>query len=186
MIKLKPIAEQILQESEKMPTWGEVQKVFAAIVGKQNDKEIKDNLGKLAKSGSTLALTFLTGGMYSLVDTTLKVVDTVNSIADVAKAVVTLGKAASENQLKNPERSEFKKLTAPFWDAIRIDPEISAILDDQLESEFINTQIVPKLQKGGNESEEIPNMNYELGKWLNDKQKLKDKDIFFKGKTVNL
>jgi hypothetical protein len=42
------------------------------------------------------------------------------------------------------------------------------------------------LKKGGNEDEAIPNMDEELGKWLN-KMGLKDKaDIHFKGKTGEL
>ena len=44
---------------------------------------------------------------------------------------------------------------------------------------------MPNLKKGGNENEKIPNMNYELGKWLNS-QGLKQADIFFKGKEGEL
>ena len=76
-------------------------------------------------------------------------------------------------------------MTAPFWDAIRIDPEVSIVLDDQIEKQFIDQIIMPNLKKGGNENEKIPNMNYELGKWLNS-QGLKQADIFFKGKEGEL
>ena len=87
--------------------------------------------------------------------------------------------------LRNPKGSEFKELTAPFWDAIRLDPEVSIILDDKIEKQFIDQIILPKLKAGGNETEKIPNMNYELGKWLNS-QGLEKSDIFFKGKSGDL
>ena len=179
MIKLKPIAEQVLQEADDTPTWGEVKQAFEAIVGKQNKGEAVGALKKLGKFGASLipGVDILTKG--------LEVYDNIQDIKDVAGALFTVGKAATEKSLKNPKGSEFKGLTAPFWDAIRLDPEVSIILDDKIEKQFIDSVILPNLKKGGNENEKIPNMNYELGKWLNS-QGLNKADIFFKGKEGDL
>jgi len=185
MIKLKPIAESILQEADEMPTWGEVKQTFEAIVGKQNKDEVSKSLKQVAKSGSKLAANFLTGGLFTVVSDALDIIDTISDSADVAKGMLALGKTVAMDQLKNPKSSEFKKMTAPFWDAIRIDPEVSIILDDTIEKQFIDQVIIANLKKGGNENEKIPNMNYELGKWLNS-QGLKQADIFFKGKAGEL
>lgn len=179
MIKLKPIAEQILQEADDQPTWGEVKQAFAAIVGKQNKAQQVDSLKKLGKFG----LSLIPG--IDLLSKGLEAYDAVKDYKDVAKALFSLGKSVSEKELSNPKGSEFKSLTAPFWDAVRLDPEVSIILDDNIEKQFIDSVILPKLQSPGNESEKIPNMNYELGKWLND-QGLKKADIFFKGKEGDL
>jgi hypothetical protein len=180
MIKLKPIAEQVLlKEADETPTWGEVAKAFQAIVKADNKAEATGALKSLGKFGLSLipGIDILSKG--------LEVVDQIESIKDVAGSLFTLGKAVSNSELKNPKGSEFKNLTAPFWDAIRLDPEVSIILDDKIEKQFIDQVILPKLKKPGNESEKIPNMNYELGKWLND-QGLKKADIFFKGKDGDL
>ena len=179
MIRLKPIAENILQEADDSPTWGEVKQAFEAIVGKQNKGEAIGALKKLGKFGASLlpGVDLLTKG--------LEIYDNIQDYKDVAGAMLSLGKSVASNQLKNPKGSEFKDLTAPFWDAIRLDPEVSIILDDKIEKQFIDQIIIPNLKKGGNDSEKIPNMNYELGKWLND-QGLKKADIFFKGKSGDL
>jgi len=179
MIKLKSIAEQVLNEANEQPTWGEVQQAFEAIVGKKNKSDAVDSLKKLGKFGASLlpGVDLLTKG--------LDIYDNISDIKDVAGAMLTLGKSVSNSELKNPKGSEFKQLTAPFWDAIRLDPEVSIILDDKIEKQFIDAVILPKLKSPGNENERIPNMNYELGKWLNT-QGLKNADIFFKGKTGEL
>ena len=39
MLRLKPIAEQILQEAEETPTWGEVKQSFEVIVGKKTKRK---------------------------------------------------------------------------------------------------------------------------------------------------
>lgn len=179
MIKLKPIAEQILQEAESMPTWGEVKQAFEAIVGKSSKDEAIKSVKALGKLGVSLlpGIDFLQKG--------LEIYDNIGDIKDVASALMNIGKAVSNDQLKNPKGSEFKKLTSPFWDAIRLDPEVSIVLDDKIEKQFLDQIIVPKLKTPGNENEPIPNMNYELGKWLNDSG-LNKADIFFKGKEGDL
>lgn len=180
MIKLKPIVEQVLlKEAEETPTWGEVTKAFQAIVKADNKAEATGALKSLGKFGLSLipGIDILSKG--------LEVVDNIETVKDVATSLFTLGKSVSNSELKNPKGSEFKNLTSPFWDAIRLDPEVSIILDDKIEKQFIDQVILPNLKKGGNENEKIPNMNYELGKWLND-QGLKNADIFFKGKVGDL
>lgn len=178
MIRLKPIAEQLLLE-DTQPTWGEVKQAFEAIVGKENEQEAVKSLKKLGKFGASL----LPG--IGIIQKGLDVYDNIADIKTVASALFALGKTVSNDELKNPKGSEFKKLTAPFWDAIRLDPEVSVVLDDKIEKQFIDTVLLPKLKTPGNENEPIPNMNYELGKWLNS-QGLSDADIFFKGKQGDL
>jgi hypothetical protein len=179
MIKLKPIVEGILLEADESPTWGEVKQAFEAIVGKKNKSDAISALKKLGKFGLGLI-----PGVDLLVNG-LSIIDDIETYAEVGGAMLSLGKAVSAKELKNPKGSEFKNLTAPFWDAIRLDPEVSIILDDKIEKQFIDQVILPNLKTPGNETEKIPNMNYELGKWLND-QGLKQSDIFFKGKEGDL
>jgi len=180
MILIKPIVQEILlKEADETPTWGEVKQAFQIIISAQDKQDAISGLKKLGKVGVSMVpgIGFLT-----------KAVEAVNAISDMidmATAMLSLGKAISNSELKNPKGSEFKNLTAPFWDAVRLDPEVSIILDDKIEKQFIDQIILPKLKDPGNENEKIPNMNYELGKWLN-KQGLKDADIFFKGKSEDL
>lgn len=178
MIKLKPIAEQLLLE-DTQPTWGEVKQAFEAIVGKANEQEAVNSLKKLGKFGMSL----IPG--ISVIQKGLDVYDNIKDTKTVASALFALGKTVSNDELKNPKGSEFKQLTSPFWDAIRLDPEVSIVLDDKIEKQFIDTVLLPKLKTPGNENEPIPNMNYELGKWLNS-QGLQNSDIFFKGKQGDL
>jgi hypothetical protein len=185
IIKLKPIVEQVLLKEEATPTWGDVKIVFQSIINTQSDLEIKSNLKKAGASGSKLALSLLSGGLFNVLKDGLEVIDTISTVADVASAMLSVGKELSDKQLKNPNASEFKKLIHPLWDAMRLDPEVSVILDDKIEKQFIDDVIVPKLKRPGSENDTIPNMNYELGKWLNS-QGLKQADIFFKGKEGEL
>ena len=77
-------------------------------------------------------------------------------------------------------------MTGPFWEAIKLSPEVSILLDDQIEKMFIDQVILPKLNNPGSESEELPNMDELLGAWLNN-MGLKDKaDIHFKGTSGDL
>lgn len=179
MIKLKLIAESVLNEADSQPTWGEVKQAFEAIVGKQNKSEIEASVKKLGKFGVSL----LPG--IGFITKSLELYDNIKDYKDVVGALLNLGKSISAAELKNPKGSEFKQLTSPFWDAVRLDPEVSIILDDKVEKAFLDTVILPKLKTAGNENEKLPNMNYELGKWLNS-QGLKNADIFFKGKTEEL
>ena len=187
MIKLKPIVEHIvLQEEEStMPTWGDVRKVFQAIAQAASDAELKDNLKKLGGSSLKLGVSLLSGGLIDVIQNGIEAVGTISDSTDVAKAMLTIGKSISDKQLKNPKASEFKKMTQKLWDALRIDPQVSIILDDQIEKQFIDAVIIPKLKTAGSDTQEIPNMNYELGKWLNS-QGLYQADIFFKGRDRNL
>jgi len=180
MIKLKPIAEQVLQEAEEQITWGEVSKLLNAIKGKQNKAEAGAILKKAGKFGASL----LPG--LSIISTAIETFENLSDIKDVAKALLSIGKSVSNDGLKNPKSSEFKNLTGPFWDALKLSPEVSTLLDDKVEAMFINQVIVPELSKPGNENQPVPNMDEELGKWLNSSG-LEDKaDIHFTGKSGNL
>jgi len=180
MIKLKSIAENILNEAEETITWGEVSKLLNSIKGKQNKAEV----GKVLKTAGKVGASLLPG--LSIITTVLDTYDNISNIKDVAKAVLSIGKSVSNDGLKNPKSSEFKNLTGPFWDALKLSPEVSILLDDKIETMFINQVIVPQLSKPGNENQPVPNMDIELGKWLN-KSGLEDKaDIHFTGKSGNL
>ena len=191
MIKLKPIAEQvILQEADEKITWGDVKKLLDAIIDAQKTSGAKTASADIAKSsfkkfgiaGAKWAANLLTGGSAGLI---------LDLVADHGEEVggflLNLGKAVAEKELKNPKSSEFKSMTGPFWEAIKLSPEVSQLLDDKIEKAFIDQVILPKLKTPGSESEELPNMDELLGKWINDSAKLKDKaDIHFTGKSGDL
>jgi hypothetical protein len=180
MIKLKPIAEQVLNEAEDTITWGEVSKLLNAIKGKQNKSEVAGVLKTAGKWGASL----IPG--LSIISTAIETFENLSDIKDVAKAVLSIGKNVSKDEMKNPKSSEFKNLTGPFWDALKLSPEVSTLLDDKVEAMFINQVIIPELGKPGNENQPIPNMDIELGKWLNSSG-LEDKaEIHFTGKSGNL
>jgi hypothetical protein len=183
ILKLKPIVEQVLRESVERPTWGEVKQVFKAVIGKKNKSDAVTALKSIGKVGASIAASL--SGVGAIM-TAAEQLGQLEDVKDVALGLFSLGKSLSNAELKNPKASEFKQLTAPFWDAVRLSPEVSILLDDTVETQFINQVILPNLKKGGNEDEAIPNMDEELGKWLN-KMGLKDKaDIHFKGKTGEL
>lgn len=183
VLKLKPIVEEILQESAERPTWGEVKKLFSVVQRKKNTGEAMEAIKSIGKVGVAIAASAT--GVQAIV-TAVETVGKISDMADAARAVFSLAKTISFKELKNPKASEFKKLTAPFWKSIKLSPEISMLLDDQIETQFINQVILPNVNKGGNENDPIPNMDEELGKWLN-KMGLKDKaGIHFKGKTGEL
>ena len=162
MIKLKPIVEGLLAEAEEQITWGDVAAAFDIIKNSQNSQEAKQALIK----GGKLFASFAPG--LELISGAVGLVSNVKDVKDIAKSLFSLGKKTAEKELKNPKSSEFKKLTGPVWDAIKLSPELSQMLDDQIEAAFINTVILPKIQQGGNEDEPLPNMDIELAKWLND------------------
>lgn len=189
MIKLKPIAEQVLNEADKTMTWGDANQFLsdmksAASKGSNlnNVKDLAIGMGKTAaKSWAKGMLNTFTGGVLQ---TVLDVAE--NHGEDIGSFVLNLGKEVSNKELKNPKSSEFKKMTGPFWKAVKLTPEVSMLLDDQIEKQFIDQVILPKLKTPGSESEPLPNMDELLGKWLND-MGLKDKaNIHFTGKSGNL
>ena len=190
MIKLKPIVEQVLlKEADEKITWGDVQGLLDAIITSQNisgakaaGKEIaKSGLKKGVLTGAKWAATLLTGGAAAIV------IDIAASHGeDIGKFLLNLGKSVTTKELKNPKGSEFKAMTGPFWEAIKLSPEVSILLDDKIEKMFIDQVILPKLSTPGSESEELPNMDELLGAWLNN-MGLKDKaDIHFKGTSGDL
>ena len=202
MIKLKPIAEHILQEAEETVTWGDVRKFFNAMLEaqrKSGTKKIAVDVGKTALkkgglAGAKWALNFFTGGTAGffldlIADDLADFAEDTGGVLDpesIGKALLNIGKTISNKELKNPKGSEFKAMTGPFWEAIKISPELSILLDDKIEKMFIDQIILPKLQDVGAESEELPNMDEELGKWLNS-MGLKDKaDVHFKGVSGDL
>ena len=189
MIKLKPIAEQVLNEADETMTWGDVNQFLSAVKSAaskgsnlNNVKDLAIGMGKTAaKSWAKGMLNSLTGGVLQ---TVLDVAE--NHGEEIGSFLLNLGKEVSNSELKDPKKSEFKKMTGPFWEAVKLTPEVSMLLDDQIEKQFIDQVILPKLKTPGSESEPLPNMDELLGAWLND-MGLKDKaDIHFTGKSGNL
>lgn len=190
MIRLKPIAENILQEADEKVTWGDVQKFLNAMIDAQRKGGAKEAGGEIAKSslkkvgmaGAKWAANLVTGGSAGLI------IDLVADHGeDIGGFLLNLGKSVAEKELKNPKSSEFKSMTGPFWEAIKLSPEVSQLLDDKIEKAFIDQVIVPKLKTPGAETEELPNMDELLGKWINDSANLKNKaDIHFVGKSGDL
>jgi hypothetical protein len=190
MIKLKPIVEGILLEADEKVTWGDVQKFLDAMLearrkggAKAAGADIaKSSLKKVGMIGAKWAANLVTGGAASVI------IDLVADHGeDIGGFLLNLGKSVNEKELKNPKGSEFKAMTGPFWEAIKLSPEVSMLLDDKIEKMFIVQVILPKLKTPGSESEELPNMDELLGAWLNDMGKLKDKaDIHFKGTSGDL
>jgi len=198
MIKLKPIAEQVLTEAEETITWGDVQKFFNAMLQAQQTSGVKGLakdagktvLKKVGLAGAKWAANLVTGGAATVVlDLVADYASETGGILDptsVGKALLNIGKSISNKELKNPKGSEFKSMTGPFWEAIKISPELSILLDDKIEKMFIDQVILPKLKTPGSDSQPLPNMDEELGKWLND-MGLKDKaDVHFKGVSGDL
>ena len=181
MIKLKPIAEQIiLTEAEETITWGEVSKLLNIIKTKQNKADAIAALKTAGKFG----LSLIPGATW--IQAGLTAVSNLSDVKDVASALISIGKNVSNDTMKNPKDSKLKSLTGPFWDAVKLSPEVSTLLDDKVEAMFINQVIVPELSKPGNENQPVPNMDIELGKWLN-KSGLEDKaEIHFTGKSGNI
>jgi hypothetical protein len=190
MIKLKPIVENILQEADEKVTWGDVQTFLNAMIDAQKTGGARGATGDIAKSslkkvgmaGAKWAANLVTGGTAGMI------IDLVADHGeDVGAFLLDLGKSVTSKELKNPKSSEFKDMTGPFWEAIKLSPEVSQLLDDKIEKAFIDQVIIPKLKSPGAESEELPNMDELLGKWLNDSAKLKDNaDIYFTGKSGDL
>ena len=189
MIKLKPIAEQILNEADEAVTWGDVKRLLNGLKSKAlkgstvtNVKDLAISMGKTAaKSWVKGALNTFTGG---ILQTVLDVAE--NHGEEIGSFILNLGKEVSNKELQNPKASEFKKMTGKFWESIKLSPEISILLDDQIEKQFIDQVLLPKLNTPGSDSEPLPNMDELLGKWLNE-QGLKDKaDIHFTGNSGNL
>ena len=148
MIKLKPIVENILQEADEKVTWGDVQTFLNAMINAQKTGGAKGATGEIAKSslkkvgmaGAKWAANLVTGGAAGMI------IDLVADHGeDVGAFLLDLGKSVTAKELKNPKSSEFKEMTGPFWEAIKLSPEVSQLLDDKIEKAFIDQVIMPKL-----------------------------------------
>ena len=181
MIKLKSIAEQIvLAEATNVITWGDAKKALNAIKSANSKAEAVTALKSIGKLGAA----FIPG--LELIQKTLTLIGSGTDAKDLIKSIVSIGKNASEAELKAPKDSKWKQLTGPFWDTVKLSPEISEMLDDKIEHQFINQVLVPELTNPENDSQPIPNMDELLGKWLNNKGLKQKADIHFKGKNTDL
>ena len=176
MIKLRTIVNEVLLKEEEQITWGEVSNLFAKLKKRQTTGEAVNVFGKIGLS--------LLG--IDAIDAALEFIGDGQDLADTAKAFLSLGKSYSNQTLKEPKGSELKKLTGPFWKAIKLSPEVSQMLDDKIEAQFINQVLLPKLNQPGSANEPLPNMDELLGKWLNDNGLVAKTNIQFKGKQGDL
>ena len=169
-----------LNEEPEVITWGDVSKLLSTIKDNQNKASAMTALKGFGKLGASL----LPG--IDFISNAVEVIGNLGDTAETAKALMGISKNVSQNTLKSPNDSKLKQLTGPFWDALKLTPELSSMLDDKIETDFINQVIVPKISSGGNENEPLPNMDVELGKWLNSRG-LRDKsEVFFTGKSGNI
>ena len=172
MIKLRTIVNEVLLKEEEQITWGEVSNLFAKLKKRQTTGEAVNVFGKIGLS--------LLG--IDAIDAALEFIGNAQDYYGAAKALFSLGQNYSNQALKDPKGSELKKLTGPFWKAIKLSPEVSQMLDDKIEAQFINQVLLPKLNEPGSANEPIPNMDEVLGKWLNDNGLVANTNIHFKGK----
>lgn len=163
---------QLNEVTEKI-TWGQVAQLLQAL----KSQETKQGAIESAKGFGKLGASLLPG--FDFISNALDVVDNLNDTASVAKALFGIAKNVTQSELKTPKDSKFKQMTGAFWDAIKLSPELSEMLDDKTEAAFINQVILPKISKPGNENEPLPNMDIELGKWLNKKGLKPRADIHF-------
>ena len=163
---------QLNEEVEKI-TWGEVAQLLQAL----KSQETKQGAIESAKGFGRLGASLLPG--FDFISNALDVVDNLNNTASVAKALFGIAKNVTQSELKSPKDSKFKQMTGAFWDAIKLSSELSEMLDDKTEAAFINQVILPMISKPGNENEPLPNMDIELGKWLNEKGLKTKADIHF-------
>jgi hypothetical protein len=169
-----------LNEGEDVVTWGMVAKLFAALKGKKNKQDAATAIKGFGKLGASLVpgLDFLS----NVVDMAGNAGDTIN----VGRALMGISRSVSNLEMNSPKDSKLKGLTGPFWDALKLSPELSILLDDKIEVEFINNVIIPQISNPKSENEPLPNMDIELGKWLNNKGLKSSADIFFTGKSGNI
>lgn len=179
MIKLRTIVNEVLLKEEEQITWGQVAQMFDGLKKAQNKETGKDAAKGLGKIGLSLL-------GIDAINQALEFIGNAQDYTGAAKALFSLGKNYSYQALKDPKGSELKKLTGPFWKAIKLSPEVSQMLDDKIEAQFINQVLLPKLNEPGSANEPIPNMDEVLGKWLNDNGLVAKTNIQFKGKQGDL
>ena len=162
-----------LNEVVEKITWGEVAQLLQALKNQETKQGAIDSAKGFGKLGASL----LPG--FDFISNALDIVDNLNDTASVAKALFGIAKNVTQSELKSPKDSKFKQMTGAFWDAIKLSSELSEMLDDKTEAAFINQVILPMISKPGNENEPLPNMDIELGKWLNEKGLKTKADIHF-------
>lgn len=178
MIKLRTILNEVLLKEEEL-TWGQVATMFDTLKKAQNKETGRKAASSLGKIGLSLL------GIDAITNS-LDFISNSSDYLGAAKVMLKVGKDYSNMQLSNPSSSEFKKLTGPFWKSIKLSDEISTMLDDEVETMFINQVLVPKLKNPESAQEPIPNMDELLGRWLNSKGLTANTDIQFKGRSGDL
>ena len=162
-----------LNEEMETITWGQVATMLQAL----KDQKTKQDVAQTAKGLGKLGASLIPG--LDFISNAVDVIDNLNDTASVAKALFGIAKNVTQAELKSPKDNKFKQLTGAFWDAIKLSPNLSELLDDKVEVEFINQVILPKISKPGNENEPLPNMDIELGKWLNKRGLKVASDVHF-------
>lgn len=184
VLKLKPIAEKILVEAGTLNvTWGEVRDLFIQI-----QQENKNRNWKII--GNTLKKIFSSEAAPDAIQSISDILSDYKNLlswAELAKAVVEIASNLSKAELANPFASKISQFKGPLWDKLKLSPEVSSILDNKIEAEFIAKVLIPSLSDPGTENTPFPNMDELLGKWLNDEKKIKQNaNIHFKGKVGDL
>jgi hypothetical protein len=192
MIKLRPIVNNILKEDDGNDvTWGNVRRFLEALQKESKTKNwgkiigfAKNVLRTTIEQGTIEAILKIKGGLTA---GPAGVADAVEGAIDLGKSLMALSKMVSEAQLENPLNSQASKFKGELWDKLKLSSKVSAVLDNNIEKEFINSVLEPMISNPGNDNEPIPNIDELLGKWLNDTKGLAtDADIQFKGKQGDL
>jgi hypothetical protein len=167
VLKLKPIAEQIIQEAGTLNvTWGEVRDLFLQIQQENKNRNWKIVL-------STLKNVFNSEAAPDAIQSIAGILNDYTSLeswTELSKAVVEIASKISRAELANPFAFKISQFKGPLWDKLKLSQEISQILDDKIEKEFIEKELIPTLSRPGTENTPFPNMDELLGKWLNDKK----------------
>lgn len=189
MIKLRPIVNNILKEDDgKTVTWGNVRR-FLESIRKESKTKNWGNIIVFAKNvlGTSIVPDAINAILKIIGGPTGQEGGAEEGAIDLAKSLIELSKMVSQAQLENPLNSQASKFKGELWDKLKLSSKVSAILDNNIEKEFINTVLEPMISNPGNDNEPIPNIDELLGKWLNDTKGLEtDADIQFKGKQGEL
>jgi hypothetical protein len=188
MIKLRPIVNNILKEDDgETVTWGNVRR-FLESIQKESKTKNWGNIINFAKSvlHTTIVPDTAMGILKIIGGATGQQGGAEEGVIDLGKSLMSLSKMASEAQLQNPLNSQASKFKGDLWNKLKLSSQVSAVLDNNIEEEFINTVLEPMISNPGNDNEPIPNIDELLGKWLNDNGLVAKTNIQFKGKQGDL
>jgi len=156
-----------------IPTIGEFKAAFDEIKNIKQSGQKVEALYKAGKIGSKLLLNLLSGGVAG---PAIELINSLGDAADLASGIVDATKTLSEPTINKPETSKFKAEQQPILSLLRVNPELSKIVDDEVEYNFLN-QEVGKIIKQAETNPEMymPNMTNVLKDYINNSHLNKSK-----------